>query len=177
MNKILLVFAFLLTLAFGIEAFAIFPQDTLNQALLTRANRVDPLPGIGTIINRTKNMMRVTYNASSQALTGTVNLVDDQGNPAYLPTGAIVTNVVANVITQPLPSTSSVSLTLLSAGDLMAEKAQSSMTGFVAGVPVGTAATWKGPVTSSLGTIPYMTITGSDLTAGNIQWFIEYVIK
>lgn len=180
MGKFVVFCSILFAALLGGSAYAIFPQDTAMQTLLTRANRVDPLPGIGDIINRTKNMMRVTYDASSMALTGSVSLLDDQGQVAYLPKGAIVTNVVANVLTQPLPSTSSVNLTMLTGADLMANKAQSAMgLGFVAGVPVGTAATWVGPVTSNMGTNPLMVImaTGSNLTAGKIQWFIEYVIQ
>ena len=160
------------------NAFAIFAADSKSQALLSRANAADPLPGIGSVINATKNMMRVTYDQAVLAATGSLALVDDQGNPALLPKGAIVTNVVMNVITQPLPSTSSIALQLLVAADLMAEKAQSSMgIGFVAGVPVGTAATWKGPVTAAAGSAPTAVLSGSNLTAGKIEWFIEYVIQ
>jgi hypothetical protein len=177
MKKIFTSLFVLATMCLGMNAFAIFPQDTKNQALYTLAQNRDPLPGIGYIINQTKNMMRVTYDATVLALTGSVTLNDDQGNQAYLPKGAIVTNVVANVLTAPLPSTSSIALQLLTAGDLMATKAQASLTGFVAGVPVGTAATWVGPVTAQIGSQPTAVLSGSTLTAGKIEWFIEYVIQ
>lgn len=172
-----------LVLALGLfagSAHAIFPQDSTNQNLLTRANNAAPLEGIGTVINKTKNMARYTYDFSVlSAVAGSVFLVDDQGNAASLPKGAIVTNVVMNVLTQPLPSTSSVSLGLLTATDLMAQKAQGSITGFVAGAPVGTAATWVGPVVQQSGWLaaPVATITGSTLTAGKMEFFIEYVIQ
>jgi len=173
------MFGFLLLFStlLGGSAYAIFPQDKINQNLLLKYNASTPVEGIGTLLNQTKNMMRVTYDIAVLAGTGTIPLVDDQGNAAYLPKGALVTNVVMNVLTQPLPSTSSVALQLLTAGDLMAEKAQSAVTGIVAGVPVGTAATWKGPVTAVNGTIPNVVLTGSTLTAGKIEWFIEYVIQ
>lgn len=177
-QKYVLGFVLMLGAAIGVKSFAIFPQDTKNQTLLSIANARDPLPGIGTIINQTKNMMRVTYDFSvlGGAAT-TIALVDDQGNTAALPKGAFVTNVVANVLTQPLPSTSSVSLYVLADQDLMATKAQSALTGSLAGVPIGTAATWKGPITATLGSPVNALITGSALTAGKIQWFIEYVIQ
>lgn len=173
------IFALTLGLFAADSVYAIFPQDAFSQAALKSFNARDPYPGMASIVNQTKNMMRLTYDFSvlGGAVTS-IGLVDDQGNTAYLPKGAIVTNVVANVLTQPLPSTSSVNVTLLSSGDLMAEKAQSSLgLGFVAGVPVGTAATWKGPVTSQAGTNPIAVITGSTLTAGKIEWFLEYVIQ
>lgn len=168
-------------LLFGLSAHAIFPQDSTSQALLKRANVSSPLEGIGDVVNRTKSMLRYTYDFSvlGGAITSTY-LVDDQGNVVSMPKGALVTNVVANIITQPLPSTSSISLGLLTTTDLMATKAQSSLgVGFVAGAPVGTAATWVGPTTTQTGwlTTPVMTLTGSTLTAGKIEWFIEYVIQ
>ncbi len=43
-------------------------------------------------------------------------------------------------------------------------------------VPVGTAATWVGPVTAVGGTQPWVNLTGSNLTAGKFNVFIEYVI-
>lgn len=178
MGKLLVGIFSLVVLVAGLNAHAIFPQDTKNQNLLTLANVRDPYPGIGSIVNWTKNMLRVTYDFSVLGGTATtVGLLDDQGNAAFLPKGAIVTNVVMNVLTQPLPSTSSVNLTMLTAGDLMATKPQSSITGFVAGVPVGTAATWVGPVTAQSGTQPSAVISGSTLTAGKMEWFIEYVIQ
>lgn len=164
---------------FAGSAHAIFPQDSTNQALLARANKSAPLEGIGDVINRTKSMLRYTYDFSVLATSGSVYLVDDQGNQVSLPKGAIVTNVVMNVLTQPLPSTTSVSLGLLTSTDLMAQKAQSAVTGFVAGAPVGTAATWVGPVVQQSGWLanPVITLTGSTLTAGKIEFFLEYVIQ
>ena len=161
----------------GASAYAIFPADPKSQKLLLIANATDPLPGIGDVINHTKNMMRVIYDFSVLGGTATsVSILDDQGNAAILPKGAIVTNVVMNTLTQPLPSTSSVNLTLLTSADLMATKPQPSV-GFLAGVPVGTAGSWVGPVTATAGTQILAVLTGSTLTAGKIEWFIEYVIQ
>ena len=176
-DKLFVFTATLLALVFGgMSAHAIFPQDPKNQALYAIMNARDPYPGLGYLLNQTKNMMRVTYDATVLAGTGTVSLVDDQGNTAILPKGAIVTNVVANVLTAPVPTTSSIQLNLLTAGDLMANK-PGTITGFVAGVPVGTAATWVGPVTAQAGTTPQAILTASTLSAGKIEWFLEYVIQ
>ena len=181
MKNIFKMLALTGALILGMNAFAIFPQDTKNQVLYGIANAADPLPGIGSIINATKNMMRVTYDFA--VLTGSnsgnsFNLVDDHGNLAYLPKGAIVTNVVANVITA-MVGTSSVALQVLTTADLMASKAPTTQlaSGFVAGVPVGTAGTWVGPITATAGTQVVFTANTSGLTAGKVEWFIEYVIQ
>ena len=181
MKKLLFSLSLVAALVFGVNSFAIFPQDTFSQALLTRANNYDPLPGIGNVINKTKNLLRCTYDFSvlGGAAT-TIGLLDDQGNAAILPKGAIVTNAVVNVLTAMSQTTSSVLFTVLSGGDVVALKAPSSyITGgtFVAGVPVGTAATWVGPVTATMGTHPSITISQSVLTAGKLELFLEYVIQ
>lgn len=180
MNKMLSCLGLVTALVLGANAFAIFPQDLKNQALLTRANNYDPLPGIGNIANWTKNMLRVTYDFSvlGGAAT-TIGLLDDQGNAAILPKGAIVTSAVVNVLTSVSATTSSVEVSLLTGGDLVANTTPTAInTGsFVAGVPVGTAATWRGPVTATMGTQPTITIAASALTAGKFEVFLEYVIQ
>lgn len=193
MKALFSIFAIFGLLA-GLNAHAIFGPDTASQTLLSRSNSYDPLPGLGNVINHTKNMIRYTYDFSvlGSSGAGSIFLLDDQGLYTTLPKGAIVTNVVANIITQPLPSTSSIALGLVGATgtDLMATKVQSSLSiGFLAGVPVGTAATWVGPVVAGFatspvvgppsvdGALPFMTLTGSTLTAGKIEWFVEYVIQ
>lgn len=157
-----------------------FPKDALSQKNITRANSFDPLPFAGTVMDRTKNFMRVVYDfAVLGGLVSTIPLVDDQGNPAILPQGAIVTNVTAHVITQPT-SGGSATVALGSAiaaatTDLMAATAIASLTvGFVAGTPVGTAATWKGPVTAANGSQMQVTIATAALTAGKIYYMVEY---
>lgn len=160
-----------------------FPIDTKSQALLARGNNYDPLPGMGTIIHKTKNCMKALYDFSVLGgATGSLLLVDDQGNPAILPLNAIVTNVVCIVLTA-VTSAGSATVALGSniaaaTTDLMAATAKASLaSGFVAGVPVGTAATWVGPVTAQAGSQVQATIGTAALTAGKLEYIIEYIIQ
>jgi hypothetical protein len=161
-----------------------FPKDALSQKLMARANACDPLPNSGTVIDRSKNLMRVIYDFTvNGGAVGTIPLVDDQGNAAILPQGAIVTNVTAHVL---VAGTTSASGTLalgsnISAAttDLMGATAMASLTlgAFVAGTPVGTAATWKGPVTAVAGSQIQATIATGALTAGKVAYLVEYVVS
>lgn len=158
-----------------------FPNDSTGNALLASVNTRAPDEGLGTVVHKTKNLLCAVYDfAVNGGLVSTINLVDDQGNPAILPKGALVTNVVARVITAATSGGSAtVSLGLLTAIDLMAATAVASLTlgANVAGVPVGTAATWVGPVTATGGTQVTAGIAVAALTAGKIKYFIEYVIQ
>jgi hypothetical protein len=177
---ILLVSAFTLL---GSFAHAEFPVDTKSQALLGLANNRDPLPGIGLIIHRTKNAIKCTYNfAVSGGAISTIPLNDDQGNPCTLPLNAIVTNVVAYSSTA-VTSAGSATISLGSnisgsTTDLMSAtgKATLSQGAFTAGNPVGTAATWVGPVTTQAGSQVQVAIAAAAVTAGVVEFFIEYHI-
>lgn len=151
-----------------------------KQYLLDNYNNVDPHPQLGTFVDRTKNAMVVVYDFDAQGgATGTLKLLDDQGNPAIFPQGAIITNVVANVITDLTSGgLATVSLGLLTTTDLLAATNFDDLTGFVAGVPVGTAASWVGPVTATEpGSQITATIGVAALTAGKVYFNIEYVIN
>lgn len=169
-----------------------FPKDAISQKLLAAMNAKDPYagpqtnnwqPSVGTVVDRTKCFMRAVYDFTVLGgVASTIPLNDDQGNAAVLPQGAIVTNVVAHVITQPT-SAGSATVALgsnISAAttDLMAATAKASLTvGFVAGVPVGTAATWVGPVTGQTGSQIQVTIGTAALTAGKIYYCVEFLIS
>lgn len=155
-----------------------FASDAYAQALLAAANSHTPLEGLGSVIHKTKNCVRAVWDFAVQGgAVGTLNLLDDQGNPCILPKGAYVTNVVLDVVTPCTTSASGTgSLGLLTATDLLAATAAASITGLLAGVPVGTAATWKGPVTAVGGTQVTMGIATGALTAGKFSALIEYVV-
>lgn len=184
----------------GTNSFAIFPQDAPQQALLKRANNVDPLPGIGNVVNWTKNMVRATYDFSVQGSPAVnsvgLSLLDDQGNTIALPAGAIITNATFNVLTAVKSAgNSSVAVYLLTAGDILASSTFGQLAGFqwnkgfTAGVPVGTAATWLGPTTvagpfaSAPGvmvggsSVALVVSAGSLLSQGKFELFLEYVIQ
>ncbi len=161
-----------------------FPKDTKSQQLLAAYNANDPDPRIGTFLNKTKNSLCAVYDFSVEGgAIATLPLLDDMGNPAILPQGAIVTNVVCNVITA-LASAGSATLALGSGNsgattDLLGATAKASLaSGLVAGVPVGTAATSVGPLNASAaGCQVQATIAVATLTAGKIYFNIDYWIN
>lgn len=153
-----------------------------QKGLVARANAADPLPLIGTEINQCKNVMKCRYNAVTLGgVAGDIALVDDQGNPAVLPKGAVVTNVFAYVTTAPTVCTS-IALKLLTSADLMAATVIGSLTVgiFWKGKPVEPSAgaantTAVGPVTAAGGTTVKVTIAGSTETTANIVYILEYL--
>lgn len=179
--KNILSFLFLAVMLIGGFAHAEFPIDTKNQALLGLMNNRDPYPGSGTILHKTKNAVKCIYDfAVLGGAVATIPLVDDQGNPCTLPQNAIVTNVTAYVITAVTSagsSTTALGSNISSATtDLMSATAKASLSigAFVAGTPVGTAATWVGPVTAQAGSVVQVTNAVAALTAGKIEYLIEY---
>lgn len=179
-KSILLLTTAALTLL-GSFAHAEFPVDTKNQALLGLMNNRDPYPGSGTILHKTKNAVKCVYDfAVLGGAIATIPLVDDQGNPCTLPLNAIVTNVTAYVITAVTSAGSSTtSLGSNIAGsvtDLMAATAKATLSigAFVAGAPIGTAATWVGPVTAQAGSVVQVANAVAALTAGKVEYLIEY---
>lgn len=164
------------------------PKDAKSQQLLASYNDTDPTPHLGTLLNRTKCAMVATYDFSvNGGAVGTIPLLQDDGNPANLPKGAIVTKAMLNVITAPLSGGSATIAfgTAISAatGDLLAATAKASLTtGLHDGIPDGTAANAKGPVPTGsgafdAGTVITATIAVAALTAGKIYVNIEYYIN
>lgn len=158
-----------------------FPSDVTSAALKLRANTTAPHEGLGDVIHKTPCLLKAVYDFTVLGgVVGDISLVDDAGNPAVLPLGAIVHRVMANVILG-VTSTgaATVAAKVLNAADLMAATAKASLTTgtFVDGVPVNTAATAKGPVVATQGSTVKVTIGTTDLTAGKIQFYIHYVIQ
>jgi hypothetical protein len=162
-----------------------------NNGLVSRANTAAPLDGpsssgiqygLGTEVNRCANRLKAVWNfAVLGGAIGAINLLDDQGNAAILPLGAIVTQFLAYVITAPVGASGTIAAKLLNAADLMAATAITSLTaGAVwSGKPVsggaGAAYTVVGPVTATLGTQVQMTIATTAMTAGLIDFYIDYI--
>ena len=156
--------------------------------LLARANMFDDLPYIGYEIHQCKNMLAVTYDFTVLGgAVSTINLLDDQGNTAYLPVGTVVTLSWLNVITS-LTSGGSATQAwgLTSTTDLLAATAKASIaTGFVAGIQTGAASTFVQLSSSSarvqVGNFSYSgkpvttTIAVAALTAGKWYGYIEFV--
>lgn len=157
-----------------------FPNDIPGAALRVRANVTAPHEGLGEVVHKTPCMLKAVYDfAVLGGAVGDIALVDDAGNPAILPLGAVVNRVTAYVVTAALSAGSAtVAAKVLAAADLMVATAKASLTigAFVDGVPVGTAATMKGPVVLAVGSPVSVTVGTAALTAGKIQFFIHYFI-
>ncbi len=146
-----------------------------NRALLEARAPNDNL--LGFELHRTKNCVKAVYDfAVDGGAISSINLKDEFGNLIIFPIGAIITNVTLDVIT---PCTTSASGTLAldsqGAGDLLTATAAASVTGKLAGTPVGTAATWV-KIASTAKQLKATIATGA-LTAGKAYIFIEYVLS
>lgn len=155
------------------------PGQTLRTALNTHA----PHEGAGDALNKTKNCLKAIWDfATLGGAASSINLLDEFGNAAVLPKGAYVTNVVAIVKTTATSGGSAtLSLDALATADLMAATAVASLVStagseLIAGKPVGTKASWVGPITAVAGTNVTATIAVAAMTAGKIIFSIEYVI-
>ena len=162
-----------------------------NNGLVQRANQAAPLDGpsssgtqwgLGTEVNRTVNRLKCVWNfAVLGGAIGSIPLLDDQGNAAILPLGAIVTSCLVYVVTAPVGASGTIALKLLAAADLMAATAITSLTAGVVwqGKPVtggaGAAFTVVGPVTAKLGTQPSLTIATTAMTAGLLDIYLDYI--
>lgn len=116
----------------------------LNSALYTRAQAYDPIPGLGDEISETMNYKRFVYDATVQSgAIGTAQLLDEQGVPALIPTGSLITLAIVQVITAAVGTGASIALNCNGTADLLAATAITSFTAAakIAGIPVGTAAT------------------------------------
>lgn len=155
----------------------------INTALRSRANATSPLDGIGKEISGCKNLLKCSYDATVQSgVAGDVPLLDEDGNIAILPKGAIVTNVFVYVLAAPTVCTS-MALKLLTAADLMAATVIGSLTTgiFWKGKPVEPGAgaantTAVGPVTALAGSQVLTTIAGSTETTAKLKVLIEYML-
>lgn len=175
--KLIMIFA---TLLFTTLAQANFPSSSAGSAQYTKFNTSAPLEGIGDVLDHTKAMTIAVYDfAVLGGSIGMVSLTTDRDSTvvATLPQGAVVTNVVGYPVTAMTGTSATFALHLLSGSDLMVNQTAMTVGTNIAGVPVGTASTWKGPVTvaqGSSGSIIKMDIQSGAITAGKIKFFIEY---
>lgn len=131
--------------------------------------------GIGNLIHESPNVLKAVYDFSVLGgAIGSVNLVDDLGNAAKLPLGAIITRTFIDVITAPTSGGSAtVALTAQTAGDLKAALAIASLTGLVEGLQTGAiSAAVKLTADRQL----LATIATAALTAGKFNLFVHYVL-
>ena len=154
-----------------------------SASLRTRANQFSPLEGLGKEVSGCKNVLKCSYDATAQSgAAGDVALLDEDGNTALLPKGAIITNVFVYVLAAPTTCTS-IALKCLGAADLMAATVIGSLTTgiFWKGKPVEPSAgaantTAVGPTTLVTGTPIYATIAGSTEPAAKLKVIVEYML-
>jgi hypothetical protein len=170
-------------IALGLSLFPSAQAATLadNSRLEFEANRINPEIAakwkLGRIlVRREQRLMKCKYDFAVQGgAVSTVNLVDEDGKACVVPKGAIIRDVMIDVITAGTTSASgTMALTAQSAGDLKAALAAASYTGLVAGIPVGTAAT---AIKMTADRTVQGTIATGALTAGKWYVLIEYILS
>lgn len=143
--------------------------------LRARMDAASPLEGSGKELHRTKNVMKCVWDFAVQGgAVGSLLLLDDLGNAAKLPSGAIITGGYIDIITA-ISSTSNdgtIALTAQSAGDLKAAVDGDTLSGIVALIPVGTAAT---AIKLTAERQITLTIAVHALLTGKISVYVEYL--
>lgn len=148
-----------------------------NRYMLNRMNSVAQKSQMGTLLERTKNHVTAVYDfAVLGGAVSTLALKDLDGNTCTLQSGAIITNVIAHVVTACTSGGSAtVSLGANTTTDLMGATAVASLSlnALLAGVPVGTAAT---AVRLTADRNISVAIAVAALTAGKVNYHIEYIL-
>lgn len=155
-----------------------FDNSSRAQALKSEADVAAPLEGLGTVIRKKPCTLVAIYDfAVGGGAQGDIAMKDDAGNPAVLPSNAIIRRVLVYVATA-VTSNGSATLAFkaVGAGDLLGATAKGSLTlaAKLDGVPVATAATAIGPLAADKQI--YATVGTADLTAGKVYLFIDYHI-
>jgi hypothetical protein len=150
-----------------------------NSSLRAAFNSHAPVEGIGSAINANKNLMKCVYDfAVLGGATGNLGLVDDEGNKAILPLGAIVTRSFVSVITAPASTGSAtVAAFVVSAADVLAATAISAIAGNVEGKQTGAASLFTAAITAVLGNQASIAIATAPLSGGKMDIFLEYIIQ
>lgn len=147
--------------------------------LLNKMNATAAKVRLGDVIDCQRGSVKARYDfAVLGGAVGTVNLrdPDDALQSVKLPNKAIITHVLIDIITGMTSAggTGTIALSANSAGDLKAAVDADTLSGIVAGIPVGTAA-------SSIKLTAERTLTASiateALTAGKFLVHVEYVVS
>jgi hypothetical protein len=158
-----------------------FEVGTKGAAQRTAANKFAPNEQLGEAVHKTMCMLKCVYDFSvNGGAQGAINLLDDAGNSAILPKGAVVVHAWAYVKTNVTSGGSAtISLDVLTTADLQAATAKASLVTsvpFIIGKPIRTGATVVGPVTAAAGSHVTATIGSADVTAGKVEYYLEYFI-
>ncbi len=142
--------------------------------LLTKMNSCTPLEGSGTELHRTLNCIKGVWDFAVQGgAVSSINLKDDLGNDCILPNGAIVVNGTIDILTAMASAgnAGTMALGLNTTTDLKAAVDADTLSGLVATIPVGTAAT---SVKLTAQRQLKLTIATEALTAGKIAVYLQY---
>jgi hypothetical protein len=141
----------------------------------TRLDGLSPVEGLGTILSKQKGVVKATYDfAVLGGAVGSVSLLGPDGKVVTLPDDAIITQAYIEVLTA-MTSTGNngtIALKAQSAGDLLAAVDADTLSGIVAGIPVGSAATM---IKLTAARTLMATIATNALLSGKFDLFVEYV--
>ncbi len=157
-----------------------FTNPQVVQGLPSTYDKHSPIEGLAMNVHKSKNVLKCVFDASTIAANRTVAahaLVDDLGNPAVLPQGAIVTRTYWNaVIAVTSGGSATVAIDLLTAGDVLAAtaKATLSLAALGEGIQDGTVAHY---LQCTADTTPTATVATAALLLGKLNIFFEYVIS
>lgn len=146
---------------------------------LDRMNSSAIKNGLGSELNKTKNVAKGIYDFSTQGgvFTTAYNLLDDDGVAVTIPSGAIVKAVyIHTVVAVTSLGSATISLQMNAANDLLNAEAKATfaLNALVAGIPVDTMAT---AVRATADRIVKLVPNTATLTAGKLNVFIEYVLS
>lgn len=140
-------------------------------------NKLAPFdPYLGADLNQKRGVLKCVWDfAVNGGAVGTIYLNDADGNPAILPSAAIITQVYTDEVTNVTTSASgTLSIGANTTVDLLAATAAATFSGVQAGIPVGTAATMV--KLTAQRQIAVAIATGA-LTAGKLNIFVEFVLS
>lgn len=146
----------------------------LNNQMGSAASKVR----LGNVLDRQVGSAIGKYNfAVSGGAVGTISLLDDDGKALKLPAGAIITNVMIDVITSPTSGGSpTIAIGAAATNDLLTATAIGSLTaGRYQGIPDW--ATVADQIKLSAEQTLDMTIATAALTAGRFNVHVQYVFS
>lgn len=164
-----------------VTGFSALPSPGESEFLLNQGYGASTQLGT-QVVSKKVHVLRGQWSyAVAGGASGSLSLRDVDGKAAVIPDNAIVQDCVIDVITAP---TSSAYPTVAfstgqSAGDLKTATAIASVSGLMACVPVGSAATSIKMTADRTPTITITTVSVTathSLTAGKIDVFIKYIL-
>lgn len=141
---------------------------------LNRMNSTARDTQLGTQLHRGLNCVKARYDfATHGGAVSTINLDDEDGNNIVLPSGAIILDGRIDIITAMASSggTGTIALNSESAGDLKAAVDADTLSGIVATIPVGTAAS---SIKLTADRTLTVAIATAALTAGKFDLYVIY---